>query len=346
MISKASREPATAAPRAVRNVPRSVWDELTPATLTRLAKLGIASASQLVLHLPLRYDDETHLYAINEAPAGEPALVEGTVVECEIKYRPRRQLICHIEDGSGVLTLRFLHFYASQLKQLATGARVRAFGEIRHGFLGAEMVHPRYRVLHGDVPVPQSLTPVYPTTAGLGQDALRRLIARALVECDLGDTLPEALLGPLKLPRFPDAVRYLHNPPPRAQQALLVERRHPAWRRIKFDELLAQQLSMRLNYRRRRAAGAPPLKLLGSLTRPLVERLPFRLTRAQRKALVQIQQDLARPYPMQRLLQGDVGSGKTVVAALAALQCMENGYQVAVMAPTEILAEQHFHKFA
>ena len=346
MISKASREPATAAPRAVRSAPRSVWDELTPATLTRLAKLGIASASQLVLHLPLRYDDETHLYAINEAPAGEPALVEGTVVECEIKYRPRRQLICHIEDGSGVLTLRFLHFYTSQLKQLATGARVRAYGEIRHGFFGAEMVHPRYRVLHGDVPVPQSLTPVYPTTAGLGQDALRRLIARALVECDLGDTLPEALLGPLKLPRFPDAVRYLHNPPPRAQQELLVERRHPAWRRIKFDELLAQQLSMRLNYRRRRAAGAPPLKLLGSLTRPLLDQLPFKLTRAQRKALIQIQQDLARPYPMQRLLQGDVGSGKTVVAALAALQCMENGYQVAVMAPTEILAEQHFHKFA
>ena len=353
MISKASRatgaaqrEPATATPRAARNAPRSVWDELTPATLTRLAKLGIASASHLVLHLPLRYDDETHLYAINEAPAGQPALVEGTVVECEIKYRPKRQLVCHIEDGSGVLTLRFLHFYTSQLKQLTTGARVRAYGEIRHGFFGAEMVHPRYRVLHGDVPVPQSLTPVYPTTAGLGQDALRRLIARALVECDLGDTLPETLLGPLKLPRFPDAVRYLHNPPPRAQQEHLVERRHPAWRRIKFDELLAQQLSMRLNYRRRRAAGAPPLKLLGSLTRPLLDQLPFKLTRAQRRALAQIQQDLARPYPMQRLLQGDVGSGKTVVAALAALQCMENDYQVAVMAPTEILAEQHFHKFA
>jgi ATP-dependent DNA helicase RecG len=344
----AGREAATKAlvPRAVKGARSSLWSELTPATQTRLAKLGIASAFDLVLHLPLRYDDETRLYPINAAPAAHPVLVQGKVVECDVKYRPKRQLVCHIEDGSGVLTLRFFNFYTSQLKQLAPGTLVRAYGEIRHGFFGAEMVHPRYRVVHGDTPVPPSLTPVYPTTAGLAQEALRRLIARALTECDLSDTLPDGFLAPRKLPRFPEAVRYLHNPPPRAPQEALMARGHPAWRRIKFDELLAQQLSMRLHYKRRRAAGAPTLKLLGTLTRPLLERLPFKLTRAQRRALTQLQQDLARPYPMQRLLQGDVGSGKTVVAALAALQCMENDFQVAVMAPTEILAEQHFHKFA
>jgi ATP-dependent DNA helicase RecG len=172
------------------------------------------------------------------------------------------------------------------------------------------------------------------------------LIERALAECDLGDMLPDAVLAPLKLPHFGEAVRYLHNPPPNAPQKALFERRHPAWRRIKFDELLAQQLSMRLHYRRRRAAVAPALKTRGTLTRALIGRLPFDLTRAQRRTLAQIEHDLAQSHPMQRLLQGDVGSGKTIVAALAALQCVENGYQAAVMAPTEILAEQHYRKFA
>ena len=312
----------------------------------KLGKLGIAAQRDLVLHLPLRYDDETRLYSIREAPHGHGVLVEGNVVECAIHYRPRRQLVCHIEDGSAVLTLRFFSFYASQRKQLAAGARIRVFGEIRHGFFGAEMVHPKYRVVRGELPVAQALTPVYPTTAGLGQEALRRLIARALADCDLTDTLPDGMLKALGLPHFREAVLFLHHPPPQVAQRELQERRHPAWRRIKFDELLAQQLSMRLHYKRRRAAGAPALPPRHQLTRLLQQRLPFQLTPAQRKALAQIEHDLARPYPMQRLLQGDVGSGKTVVAALAALQCVENGYQVAVMAPTEILAEQHYHKFA
>jgi len=318
---------------------------LSQSTLTRLARLGIAAKFDLVLHLPLRYDDETRRYALSEAPAGEPVLVEGAVVEAHIQYRPRRQLLCHIEDGSGVLTLRFFNFYASQLKQLAAGARVRAFGEIRHGFLGPEMVHPRYRVLHGEIPVASALTPVYPTTAGLRQDDLRRLIARALADCDLRDTLSPALLETLKLPPFREAVALLHNPPPQVAQEALSGRTHPAWRRVKFDELLAQQLSMRMHYRRRKAAGAPALRPRGRLAQALLARLPFKLTAAQNKALAQIRQDLAQPYPMQRLLQGDVGSGKTIVAALAALQCVENGRQVAIMAPTEILAEQHHRKF-
>jgi len=319
---------------------------LNKSTLMRLAKLGIAAQCDLVLHLPLRYDDETRLYPVSEAPHGQTVLVEGSVVECDIKYRPKRQLVCHIEDGTGVLTLRFFNFYTSQLKQLAAGARIRAFGEIRQGFFGAEMVHPKYRVVRGELPVSQALTPVYPTTAGLGQEALRRLIERALADCDLSDTLPDDVIKALRLARFREAVLFLHNPPPDVAQHELQERRHPAWRRIKFDELLAQQLSMRLHYKRRRAAGAPALTSRNQLTRALQKKLPFQLTSAQQKALAQIRHDLAQPYPMQRLLQGDVGSGKTIVAALAALQCVENGFQVAVMAPTEILTEQHYHKFS
>jgi len=334
-------EPAPPAPES-----DSSLSGLSRATLARLAKLGIASKFDLVLHLPLRYDDETRLYALTEAPAGEPVVVEGTVVEADVKYRPRRQLICHIEDGSGVLTLRFFNFYPSQLKSLAAGARVRAFGEIRHGFLGPEMTHPRYRVLHGEAPVAQALTPVYPTTASLRQDDLRRLIALALADCDLEDTLPPALVAEFALPSFREAVLLLHNPSPQVPQDALQSRRHPAWRRMKFDELLAQQLSMRLHYRRRKSAGAPALRPRGRLAQALLARLPFKLTTAQNRTLAEIRHDLAQPYPMQRLLQGDVGSGKTIVAALAALQCVENGYQVAVMAPTEILSEQHYRKLA
>ncbi|HZN26769.1 MAG TPA: ATP-dependent DNA helicase RecG, partial [Burkholderiales bacterium] len=315
-------------------------------TLDKLGRLGITRELDLLLHLPLRYDDETRLYSINEAPPGQDVLVQGRVVECEVKYRPRRQLVCHIEDGSGVLTLRFFTFYPSQLKQLARGTLVRVFGEIRHGFFGAEVVHPRYKVVRGDSPVAKSLTPVYPTTAGLGQDTLRQLIERALAHCDTSDTLPPKIVAPLKLPRFRDALLFLHNPPPEVLQEDLQSRQHPAWQRMKFDELLAQQLSMRLHYRKRKTAGAPVLQPKRALTPRLLDCLPFALTEAQQRAWREIERDLAQPYPMQRLLQGDVGSGKTVVAALAALQAVENGAQVAVMAPTELLAEQHYRKFA
>ncbi len=319
---------------------------LSRSTLARLNKLGINSKFDLVLHLPLRYDDETQIHAIGRAPVSGPVLVEGTVVDSAIQYRPRRQLVCYLEDGTGVLGLRFFNFYQSQLKQLAAGTRVRAYGEIREGFHGPEMIHPRYRVVLGEMPVAAALTPIYPTTAGLSQDTLRHLIARALSDCDLTDTLPAALLAQLSLPVFRDAVLLLHNPSPQVPQSDLQERRHPAWRRVKFDELLAQQLSMRFHHERRRGAGAPALRPRQELTRALLARLPFALTRAQRNAWRDIERDLSAPHPMQRLLQGDVGSGKTVVAVLAALQCVENGRQVAVMAPTEILAEQHYRKFA
>ncbi|MGV3626263.1 MAG: ATP-dependent DNA helicase RecG [Betaproteobacteria bacterium] len=318
---------------------------LSAGTLARLAKLGIARRFDLVLHLPLRYDDETSLCPIADALPGAELLVQGTVTDCDIKYRPKRQLVCRISDGSGELTLRFLNFYGSQVKTLAPGNIVRVFGSVRIGHFGAEMVHPRYRVVVPDAPVAEVLTPIYPTTAGMGQDSLRRLIARALDSESLAETLPASLLESLGLPPFEVAVRLLHNPPPDIAQAALQGRVHPAWRRMKFDELLAQQLSMRVHYRRRRAAGAPVLKARGNLVNALLQRLPFQLTRAQNTVLAQIREDIGQAHPMQRLLQGDVGSGKTVVAALAALQCVENGYQAAVMAPTEILAEQHYRKF-
>jgi ATP-dependent DNA helicase RecG len=312
----------------------------------QLARLGIERPFDLVLHLPLRYEDQTQLHPINRAAPGAPVLVEGRIVRAELRARPRRELCAHLEDGSGVLALRFFTFYPSQVRQLVTGARVRAFGEVRSGRFGLEMVHPRWRLVAAGAPLPAALTPVYPTTAGLAQERLRARIARALAECDLSDTLPRPLLEALGLPSFEAAVRLLHAPPPDVAREALVQRRHPAWRRIKFDELLAQQLSMRLHRERQHAAAAPALPPLGHLTRALLARLPFALTRAQRRAWREIERDLARPHPMQRLLQGDVGSGKTVVAALAALQCVENAHQVAVMAPTEILAEQLHRKFA
>ncbi len=320
---------------------------LSKTVADKLGKLGIARKFDLVLHLPLRYDDETSLCSIADAMPGDELLVQGTVTDCDIKFRPKRQLVCRIADDSGeVLTLRFLNFYGSQVKLLAVGNVIRAFGNVRLGHFGAEMVHPRFRVVSGEMPVAQALTPVYPTTAGMGQDTLRRLIARALADDSLTETLPAALLESLGLPAFGAAVNLLHHPSPDIAQATLQGRTHPAWRRMKFDELLAQQLSMRVHYQRRRAAGAPVLRVRGNLVSALLARLPFQLTAAQNKVLAQVRGDLGQAHPMQRLLQGDVGSGKTIVAALAALQCIENGYQVAVMAPTEILAEQHYRKFA
>ena len=313
--------------------------------LAAFAKLGIQCEFDLVLHLPMRYDDETKLHRISAAPEGAPALVEGVVTDNAIKYRPKRQLVCTVEDESGVLAMRFLNFYGSQVKQLAPGTRVRLFGEIRQGFFGAEMVHPKYRVVNADTPIAQTLTPVYPTTAGLSQANLQRLARDALAASDLSDTLPAALLEELRLPGFRESVSFLHHPPPATAQGALQNRTHPAWRRVKFDELLAQQLSMRIHYDHRKTVSAPALPAQQKLTTVLLEQLPFKLTRAQLKVADEIRRDLARPHPMQRLLQGDVGSGKTVVAALAALQALENGYQVAIMAPTEILGEQHYNKF-
>ncbi len=317
-----------------------------PTLKAKLAKLGIAREFDLVLHLPLRYEDETRLTPIADAREGAPVQVEGRVIDSQIAYRPRRQLVCKMEDESGLLYMRFINFYGSQAKALAPGALVRAFGEVRPGFFGAEMVHPRYRIVGEATPLPAALTPVYPTTAGLPQTALRRLIEKALAQSALDETLPEHILARLGMPAFRAAIDALHHPRPGDDVRPLSDRSHPAWQRMKLDELLAQQLSMRLHYRERKAKTAPALQAAGALTAALRTRLPFELTRAQARAWAEIERDLGEAHPMHRLLQGDVGSGKTVVAALAALRAVENGMQAAVMAPTEILAEQHYRKFS
>ena len=291
-----------------------------------------------MLHLPSRYEDETVLTPIDAASPGKPVLVQARVKRAEIAFRPRRQLIVHAEG----LVLRFFNFYGSQLKAFQraaeTGRLVRAFGEVRGGFFGAEMAHPRYRLVEADEPLAQALTPIYPTTAGLSQAELRARVLDALDAEVLDDTLPEALRRRLDLASFAESVQALHRPQPGADLG-------PAWRRVKFDELLAQQLSMRFAYRRRRTRRAPVLTVNGPLLGAFLERLPFRLTRAQARAVSEVLGDLRQPHPMQRLLQGDVGSGKTIVAAIACLAAVDSGAQAAVMAPTEILAEQHWRKF-
>jgi ATP-dependent DNA helicase RecG len=317
----------------------------------KLARLGLYSDADLLLHLPLRYEDETSITAIGHARPGVPAQFEVEVVSCEIAFRPRRQLVARVRDDSGDLVLRFLNFYPSQQKALAPGARLRVFGETRGaGFFGEEIIHPRFRVLRGDEPLPDRLTPVYPATAGLAQPVLRKLVQRALDHADkaglLRDTLPDVLRRRAATADFAESLRFLHQPPPSVSLADIEARSHPAWRRIAFDELLAQQLSLRRAYQARRARGAPVLKASGTLTQKLLASLPFKLTGAQARVWQEIAADLAQPHPMARLLQGDVGSGKTVVAALAMLQAVEAGHQAALMAPTEILAEQHYRKLA
>ena len=318
----------------------------------KLARLGIARDDDLVLHLPLRYEDHTRITPIRDLRAGDVALVQATVVRSDIQYRPRRQLVCLLHDDgadAGALVLRFFSFYPSQQKTLASGRNVRAFGEVRDGHFGLEMVHPQFQAVAADAPLPDRLTPVYPTTAGLSQDALRKLIARTLAAdpARLAESLPEEIVRRQRLWNFGDAVRFLHAPPPRLTaltQKALDARTHPAWTRLKFDELVAQQLSMKLHRRARAERRAPILTGSGTLTAALLARVPFELTRAQKRVTREIAHDLRRSTPMQRLLQGDVGAGKTVVAALAALQAIESGRQVAFMAPTEILAEQHYRK--
>ena len=290
-------------------MPHSLPATIQQATLNKLAKLGILTRFDLVLHLPLRYEDETHLVRIDDLQPGADSQVEGEIIHSEIAFRPRRSLICQMKDDSGILFLRFLNFYPSQQKQLAIGKRIRALGEARMGYFGMEMVHPKCRSAGENTPLKQALTPIYSTTAGLPQATLSKHIRNALAELELTDTLPAVLLDRLKLPAFADSVQLLHNPTPDINEAALLERVHPAWQRIKFDELLAQQLSMRVHYRKRQQRSAPKLPNKGKLIDALLNTLPFALTEAQQKVLQEISLDLNRAHPMQRLLQGDVGSG-------------------------------------
>ena len=309
-----------------------------------MVKLGLVRDIDLALHLPLRYEDETRLVAIADTRDGDVAQVEGQVTDSRVEQRARRQLLVRIDDGSDELLLRFLHFYPSQQKTLAVGARVRVRGEVRGGFAGREMVHPAFKAVRDDTPLATALTPVYPTSAQLPQAYLRKAIGAALARAPLDEVLPEGALPP-GLPTLREALAHLHHPRPQTRLATLEDRSHPAWQRLAFDELLAQQLSQLQSQRARATLRAPPLAAQpGGLHEKLLAALPFALTPAQQHVCGEIAADLARAQPMHRLLQGDVGSGKTVVAALAALIAIDASWQCALMAPTELLAEQHFGK--
>jgi ATP-dependent DNA helicase RecG len=318
--------------------------------ITNLNKLGISNIQGLLLHLPLRYIDETHITLIRDLRMADSAQCEGEIVHAEVTYKPRKALIVRLEDASGQLTLRFLHFYPSQIAALAVGKKLRVYGEIRHGFFGYEMVHPQCKNVGETTQVAETLTPVYPTTAGLTQVNIRKAIALAIKQNELAETLPAGVykqLGLLNinLPAFSSSIHALHSPAPDANLSALENKTAPEWRRLAFDELLAQQLSMRKHYALRASIDAPSMAHSKSLISQLLKSLPFALTQSQQKVALEIGSDLTQPHPMQRLLQGDVGSGKTIVACMAALQAIESGWQVALMAPTEILAEQHYKKF-
>ena len=322
-----------------------------PALAATLGRLGLHTVQDLLFHLPLRYEDRTRVVPIGSLRPGDRAVIEGEVQLAEVVFRRRRALLCRIADGSGFLTLRFFHFSAAQQEGLARGARLRCFGEVRPGPVGLEIVHPEYRKLVPGVSpaADESLTPVYPTTEGVQQGRMRLLTSLALAQLSGGglrDYVTADVLGMVGLPSLEAALRYLHRPPPDADLTALEAGRHPAQRRLAFEELLAHQVSLRLLRQAADRDDAWPLPRRTDLVDRCLEQLPFRLTGAQRRAWHEIATDLERVHPMMRLVQGDVGSGKTVVAALAALRAVEHGAQAAVMAPTELLAEQHARNFA
>jgi ATP-dependent DNA helicase RecG len=310
-----------------------------------LQKLGLTRDIDLALHLPLRYEDETRVVKLRDSREGDTVQIEAAVTACEIVYRPRRQLMVTVDDGSDTCMLRFFSFYPSQQKALAVGTRVRVRGELKGGFVAWQMIHPSFRPAGGELP--SALTPVYPTVAALPQSYLRKAVLGGLARADLGDTFPPGVSDTLKPLVWPlrEALTFLHQPTPDVALATLEDRTHPAWQRLKAEELLAQQLSQLQSKREREALCSPALVAQRKgLHEQLLAALPFQLTTAQRRVSEEIAHDLGRKVPMHRLLQGDVGSGKTIVAALAASIATDAGWQCALMAPTEILAEQHFRK--
>ncbi|MET3393233.1 ATP-dependent DNA helicase RecG [Variovorax atrisoli] len=334
---------ATAAAPAKPSPPGSGLSQVQRA----LRKLGLVRDIDFALYLPMRYEDETRIVRIADTRDGDMAQVEGVVTECEVVYRPRRQLIATIDDGSDTCQLRFFNFYPSQQKQLAVGARVRVRGEMRGGFVGRQIMHPTVKA--AGTALPNALTPVYSTVAGLPQPVLRREVRSGLARAVLDETVP-VQIGFRGAWNLRDSLTFLHYPTPDVAIATLEDHSHPAWQRIKAEELLAQQLSQlqaRMERAAQRAPVLPPVAPepdAASLHSQLLAVLPFGLTGAQQRVGEEITRDLGREIPMHRLLQGDVGSGKTVVAALAAARCIDAGFQCALMAPTEILAAQHFGK--
>ena len=337
---------------SLATIPVTALRGVGPRRAQQLARLGIDTVQDLLFHLPLRYQDRTRVVPVGSLRAGDQAVIEVTVDHAEVRFGRRRSLLVRVSDGSGALMLRFFHFTAAQKQAFARGVRLRCFGEARNGPAMPELVHPEYTLLRDDAPAPveEALTPIYPTTEGLHQLSWRDLTEQALALLHEGralqELLPEAVLREHRLPSLPEAVALLHRPPPDVSTQLLSENGHPAQQRLAFEELLAHQLSLRMLRRRARAQAAPRVIVAGELERRLLDTLPFEPTGAQRRVAEEIAGDLASGRPMLRLVQGDVGSGKTLVAALAAARALEDGWQVALMAPTELLAEQHRQNLA
>ncbi|MXP50368.1 ATP-dependent DNA helicase RecG [Pantoea sp. Eser] len=330
------------------SIPLSTLTGVGASQAAKLAKIGLYTIQDLLLHLPLRYEDRTQLYTIDDLLPGIWATVEGEVLHSDITFGRRRMMVCQISDGSGVLTLRFFNFNAGMKNSLAPGRRVTAYGEIKRGQRGAEIIHPEYRIQgeHSNVALEETLTPVYPTTEGIRQATLRNLTDQALTlleSCPIAELLPQELSGGLI--SLPDALRTLHRPPPDLKLSELESSRHPAQRRLILEELLAHNLSMLAVRAGAQRYCALPMPARHDLSDRLLAALPFSPTGAQKRVVAEIEHDLANDFPMMRLVQGDVGSGKTLVAALSALNVIAHGKQVALMAPTELLAEQHASNF-
>jgi ATP-dependent DNA helicase RecG len=338
-------------------LPVTVLKGVGPRMAGRLERLQIRTVQDVLFHLPARYEDRTRVVPMGSVRPGDHVVVQGEVDLAEVRFGRRRSLLVRISDGTGALTLRFFHFNASQQAGFSRGTGIRCYGEVRSGTATAEMIHPEYRIVDPETaaPVEEHLTPVYPATEGVHQLTLRSLTEQALqylgtpsetAGTQLTDWLPAQLVTPFKMTSLPAALRYVHRPPPNAPVDLLLDGRHPAQQRLAFEELLAHHLSLRRVRLRAQHASAPVLSGNQTLVDRFVASLPFELTAAQQRVNTEIRNDLELPHPMARLVQGDVGSGKTVVAACAALTCVGAGYQVALMAPTELLAEQHFRSFS
>ncbi|KEI69741.1 ATP-dependent DNA helicase RecG [Endozoicomonas elysicola] len=338
--------------RSLNNISVTTLKGVGDALADKLGRIGIHNIQDLLFHLPLRYQDRTRVTPMGALQPNTDVVIQGKVLASDIVMGKRRSLLCRIGDGSGSISLRFFHFTAAQKNTLKPGVEVRCFGEPRRGATGLEIYHPEYRVIKIDAPaeIEETLTPVYPATEGLTQQRIRSLCEQALKfladESSLQELLPAEFRQKYRLNSLVEAVRLLHKPPPEESIVLLSEGRHPAQQRLAFEELLAHNLSLQQLRKRVQSIGGFTMPPANQLTRKMLEQLPFSLTSAQQRVAADVSKDMATSLPMLRLVQGDVGSGKTVVAALAALQAVENGYQAAVMAPTEILAEQHQLNFS
>ena len=332
----------------IESQPITVLKGVGPKLAAKLERLGLYTVQDTLFHLPYRYQDRTRIIPLGGLQSGQSVAVEGVVEVIDVAFRGRRNLICRISDGTGFLTLRFFYFSNAQKENLKRGRSVRCYGEVRAGRDGPEMIHPEYQLINDtdDGPEPH-LTPVYPTTEGVHQLSTRKLVQQAVDQYlpRIQEWLPPALLSDLAFPDLQQALTCVHRPGPEEDVTLLEDGRHPAQQRLAFEELLAHHLSLLKLRQRQKKNKAPAMRGGNELSNTLTESLPFRLTQAQQRVAEEISRDLQQAHPMQRLVQGDVGSGKTIVAALAALQVVEAGYQVAIMAPTELLAEQHLNSF-